>query len=511
MVGRLGKILIVMAVAACGSSSDPAPAPAASGPTSAAATEPSPPLAERVQVDQVEILQGTTAVLATAGAVVDLAKRNAPVIAGRPGLVRVHATKLLRPKLPALAAELRVHRRDQDDLVVYDTPKTITDYDPADLSTTWDFELGADAITADARIEVALRDPKGAPDDVSVFPPLDQPTMSLGARAKATTLRVKFVPIKYGADASERLPLLDDRTVEQYRQSLYKMYPAATVDVSVREPLPWGGVVSANGNGWDDLLAMLMQVRRADHAADDLYYVGVFEPAASVTDFCSSGGCVLGVAPQAGIKDIGMHAALILGYGGDGRNGTLAQELAHSMGRGHAPCGNPAFPDPDFPYGSGRIGVAGYDIVAKTLFSPGSGSHDFMSYCSPVWVSDYTFAGIAQRMVDVDEAMPHENVGVRLNSVARAISVDGSGNMKLGPQLDVRGAPGEGDVAIHYEDGAGGSLGEARASLRRYDSIPGGILVAAEPPPNARRVRVPSLSARALDLGFRGVAAVPGR
>src|ERR1043165_5981950 len=95
-------------------------------------------------------------------------------------------------------------------------------------------------------------------------------------------------------------------------------------------------------------------------------------------------------------------------------DGTLAQELAHAMGRNHAPCGNPGFVDEGFPYGNAEIGVAGWDVVKKQIIDPDARRYDFMSYCGPVWTSDYTWSGIHSWMQDV-AAEKHEADAKRIH------------------------------------------------------------------------------------------------
>jgi hypothetical protein len=60
----------------------------------------------------------------------------------------------------------------------------------------------------------------------------------------------------------------------------------------------------------------------------------------------------------------------------------------------HAPCGDPADVDPDYPYTGGLIGAYGLDVDAATLKSPSTFS-DIMGYCmSAQWISDYTYRGV---------------------------------------------------------------------------------------------------------------------
>ena len=67
----------------------------------------------------------------------------------------------------------------------------------------------------------------------------------------------------------------------------------------------------------------------------------------------------------------------------------VAHELGHNQGLLHAPCGNPSWSDPVYPYPSGSIGAWGYDRETGRLVFPSS--PDLMSYCGPEWISDYHF------------------------------------------------------------------------------------------------------------------------
>ena len=103
--------------------------------------------------------------------------------------------------------------------------------------------------------------------------------------------------------------------------------------------------------------------------ANDYYYGGMKLPRNS---------SVLGIAYAAGSR---------VGVGG--LNGeTFAHEVGHTMSLGHAPCRVPD-PDPRYPHPNGSIGYWGYDPERNALI-PASYS-DFMGYCSPDWVSAYSF------------------------------------------------------------------------------------------------------------------------
>ena len=82
---------------------------------------------------------------------------------------------------------------------------------------------------------------------------------------------------------------------------------------------------------------------------------------------------------------------------------TIAHELGHNISLHHAPCGGAGAPDPSFPSPTGSIGVWGYDFRDGGSLVPPS-RKDLMSYCSPHWISDYSFTkGLLYRL-DQDSA-----------------------------------------------------------------------------------------------------------
>jgi hypothetical protein len=510
---RFAALFTMTMAAACGGTTvetasrvEPTPAPAAP-------VAPAPTLAERVEVDNIAVLQGTTVTLVEDATATK--KRNAPVIAGRPALVRVHARSLdAKGRLPKLGAELRVSTPGKDDVVVREAPKPMLALDDSDLDTTFNFELDATVLVPASALSVTLADPSAA-DDLATFP-TDGTSFAIGARDDAPTLRVRFVPVRYDQDGSGRLPGLDAATIEAHRRALYTMYPTRTVQIDVRAPLPWPSAVEATGQGWDELLNAIVETRRTDLVDDDVFYVGVFAPKASVDEYCGNGGCILGVAPAAQIEEVGLRVAMVVGYDTYGAEGTLAQELAHAMGREHAPCGGPDGPDPKYPYVNAHIGVAGWNILDKTLIDPNGRSKDFMSYCGPVWISDYTYDGLYKRMVDVAKTNRKRSGGGptaggsgsggagATTTRVRSYLVKADGSLVEGALVDiVPSAPASTDITMRYEDASGRTISVANAAYRRYDSLRGGILLAPDAPSGATRARVNGLSVRPLDLRSR--------
>ncbi|MBL1277873.1 MAG: hypothetical protein COB30_017475 [Ectothiorhodospiraceae bacterium] len=78
-----------------------------------------------------------------------------------------------------------------------------------------------------------------------------------------------------------------------------------------------------------------------------------------------------------------------------GGGSTMAQEIGHALGRGHAPgapgadASYPAYTHPKTP----TIGEFGMDYATGAIYKP-SNSNDFMGYAGNPWVSPYTYRGL---------------------------------------------------------------------------------------------------------------------
>jgi len=471
----------MVAAVGCGSAEDTGGGSAAAPGTSAPAAA---PLAQQLTVDEVAVYQAVKAIVVQSGGIVE--KTNAPVIANRPAYVRVFVKAIGRVR-PTIEAELILKRPGKPDLVLKDGGKrAVPVVDDEDLGTTMNFPVAAEEITPETSFTMRIAPKLEGATEVVTFPP-DGSAVPLRAKTASQQLKVKFVPVTMDDAGTSLVPDLAD--VSFYRDALYRMYPVADVEITVREPFKWTQAVEPDGEGWDDLLKGIVQLRRADESPQNVYYVGVLTPKRSIDEFCSRGGCVLGIAPQADERDVNLRVALVLGYKNRSSAGTLAQELAHAMGRAHAPCGNPQAIDPEYPYSSGSIGVWGYDIVGKEWISPGGRYKDFMSYCSPVWVSDYTYQGIYDRMELVQRQA--EELAQTPPKTMQSFEVGKDGALTMGPALDVLPGEHKGEqVTVSYE-GSGGTLATTKGYVRPIAGLRGKSFVIAEPaPPSATKARL---------------------
>ena len=141
-----------------------------------------------------------------------------------------------------------------------------------------------------------------------------------------------------------------------------------------------------------------------------------------------------------GLGYVGFPVSVGLAY-----DDIYAHELGHNMNLWHAPCGGAGGPDPDYPYPSGNIGIWGYNIHLERLMDRNS-LRDIMTYCDPVWISDYHFTRATNHRLGGDGGVELDAGGAAEGGRARGemLVVWGSvrdGQVKLDPAFVVEGPP----------------------------------------------------------------------
>ena len=194
----------------------------------------------------------------------------------------------------------------------------------------------------------------------------------------------------------------------QWVARLAKMYPVSSVDVTVGATFTPStpNVVSTlstdnSDSSWSYVLLDLQTKHLADAAtASDRYYYGALHPYTTASGSVIAG---LGYAPATAGDLLPFPYRTAIGWDAKGYSDggnfpeVFAHETGHNMGRNHSPCPSgtnaPSGIDPAYPYAGASIGVWGYDSVSGLLQDPAT-VKDIMAYCSPDWVSDYTYKGI---------------------------------------------------------------------------------------------------------------------
>ena len=246
--------------------------------------------------------------------------------------------------------------------------------------------INGDGTPPEATLSDNIWPSSGQPQDVSVrvVPPLP----------------VHFVPILLSNGGSTGA--VSASTLPEYLTATRQIHPVAEIEASIGATFT-SDVAFGDGqsSAWSSILQQLDLLRVAE--GSDRYYVGALRPPPGVTFVQFGGIAYIPFDPRG--SGPATRTAVIVGVGwfNRARQSTelVAHELGHTMGRRHAPCGGAAGTDPSYPYAGATIGAYGHDLYSFSLnpsappvaFAPGAAS-DVMSYCTPVWISDYTYEGI---------------------------------------------------------------------------------------------------------------------
>jgi hypothetical protein len=366
---------------------------------------------------------------------------------------------------------------------VFDDEKAIAqDSTDTALATTLNFTVPAAAMQGDTAISFELDVGNScAGGGVARFPPGEP--MSLQTQHTGV-LKLTLVPIRYDADGSGRMPDVSEAQIARYHNALMAVYPAQEVQITVHEP--FSSTISLEvKNGWNTLLGSVRMLRQADKAPADVYYYALVSPAASFQTYCGRGSCTAGVSYLVAdsVAASAQQAGTGIGFGGALAAETLIHEVGHQHGRPHTSCGDADGQDPQFPYPNGQIGVWGFDMYSGS-FKPPIQVKDFMGYCTPQWISDYTFNQLANRATRVQirsreirgDVSGDALSGPGVSGKYRTLLVDGE---QLNPAAQWGGLLGAGEqVAGDAEpaqvlDASGAVIAQVTVYRTRYGHGPG--------------------------------------
>jgi hypothetical protein len=443
---------------------------------------PPAPLVENIAVTDVAFFQGVKVLVVKGGEKV--AKRNAPVVVARPGLLRVYVTPQSGWAAREVTGELRITAGGKKLPILRDTKTISAASKDEDIKTTFNFELTAEMLPADATFQVALT----ASDGVKVEGesdarwPKDGSFADVGAQVSGK-LKIVVVPVKYDTDGSGRVPDVSAGQIERYKQTFMARYPASEVEITTHAPFPWTTTIAGNGTGFSSILRAITQLRQTERPAKDVYYYGALAPTSSMGTFCG-GGCVTGLSTV--VENPGtssMRASVGVGFPGQESANTMAHEVGHAHGREHAPCGGANGVDPSFPYQGATIGVWGYNIFTKVFISPTKG-RDMMGYCPNEWVSDYTYAALFTRIATIATEKPGTTTPTTpgtggSSNTFQVATVTSDGSLVADGDLDLSDdelAEGEAHEAT-FVSSSGLAVAKSTARYFHFDHLPGGFVV----------------------------------
>jgi hypothetical protein len=427
-----------------------------------------------LQVGKVQLTQSTQTL-----------DNTVPVVAGKPGLIRVFALAN-QPNAAAPSVEITLKNNG---VAVPGYPKTVaaptgsvpTVLNEGSLSSSWNLSVpGTDLSTptGSGYSITAVVDPAG---DVAESDKTNNATTVALQVTTVPTFKTTIFPVVLSSGTGN----VTAANKDAWAARLVKMYPVASWDVAVGATYTDATIttLASDGTGWKTLLQNLATKHQAD-GVTDRYYYGALKVS------YSSGVAGLGYVPGSSSSSFYYRTAIgwdKTGYS-DGGNypEVFAHETGHNMGRQHSPCGNPANPDPNYPYAGGGIGVWGYDTTLGLLYTP-STYKDIMGYCPPyVWVSDWVYKGILTFRAGTggflvvgaeDSPLPKAQATAQDCLLVRGMVHD-DGSVELLPSFRTRALPtapvGAGEYTLAGLDAKGASLFTAPIELVEVGCSPNG-------------------------------------
>lgn len=341
--------------------------------------------------------------------------------------------------------------------------------------------LPASVIRAGMRVEVVANPGGTVPEDRlddNTWPATGGPRVI--AVRQVAPLNVHVVPVHLTVGSS--LGSVTPGNLAEYLRSVRQMFPVAVVNGTI------GEVFSTDVNfsdgapaAWTQILPQVDMLRILEGTSR--YYVGAIRPPAGVT-FVQNGGW--GYIPGNPLgQGGGTRTSLVVGVGWFNRASAtrelVAHELGHNHGRRHAPCGNPASPDTNYPHPTATLGVWTHDVysffagLAQSIQGIGPQvGFDIMSYCTPVWTSDYTYEALLNVRSAMVAAPPAQSEPCDCLVVWGSSTPSG---VTMGPLFLTEAHAvvpgGEGTHAMEGVDASGRVLFTARFTPSEIDHAPG--------------------------------------
>ncbi len=294
------------------------------------------------------------------------ADARTPLVAERDALVRtfVRASVLkgattVRQPLPRITLFYQQPNGQSGELLLTGPSTVPSVIDESDLQNTFNGTLKAADLQVGTQVYIVVDPDNEIPETNERNNRYPEVGYWVLDTKKVPKFDITFVPIAINGE----LPAVTEQQARELLGQSLALHPIEQYTINIRAPYTY------NGNSWSDMLGEVSSLRRSDGSNHFYHGLIVRGPDNSNT---SGIGYVSGKAAVSRLSQ-----------------STIAHELGHNLGRPHAPCGGVSGADAKFPYSNARIGVWGFDDRTNRLRGPENA--DYMSYCSPSWVSDYNY------------------------------------------------------------------------------------------------------------------------
>ncbi len=365
-----------------------------------------------IQIARVEVNQGIAIPIVLGGTLIPVEERTGGLVKDRNALIQVFWTVPGNWQPRPIKAKLHV-RNGQGALDVIEVTKTISGSPSSgSLDGAITFQVPAVAFVGDLEFFIELWEGEAGHEDIAASSQAPSAPGSgmqpIGVTTEPMEAKIVMVPVQfdYGNCHTDTTSTLNDN-LQGFADYFFAQNPIHTLHIEIRsEKL----VRNTQITTLSQINNSLVGLRFADFAEPNEYYFALIDACTGGID--GAGGISPGTpGPLKGLGDLRVSTGLLAGV--EWSKGTFVHELGHNQGRPHSPCGDPDGPDPAYPHDGASIGVYGFDILTGQFFSP-SNRKDYMSYCTPVWVSDWTWDWVHEQVRQLtswdyeDQAGPDE-------------------------------------------------------------------------------------------------------
>jgi hypothetical protein len=349
------------------------------------------PWAQALQVGLVEVSQATFVKLGEGAQVVAPAMRNAPLIEGRPLVVRVHVVPGAGFTPRTLRGVVALDYGGMGGKSFEESKMIAGRSDPARTASTFNILIPAAEVKPGASLWVAVYESAAgagaAPSPLPRFPA--EGATDLAIKAGRMVLDVVGVPVTGPggalADTPERRKKLEDH--------IYDLYPVQRVNLKIRAPVQVTAMITERTAAF----GLLRDARTADGASARPweYYHLLVAREDTTFSFAGTAGGGGGNNSDPGSRRVAL--TLVRGRAVDGNTNTVAHELGHNHGQGHVPACGADGDGNGFPYMNGALGVNGWSLSENALKSAAM-FKELMGYCRPRWISDWMWGRLEARV-----------------------------------------------------------------------------------------------------------------